>query len=202
MIDGFVHHRGYFDAEAQADLLRDLREVIASAPYFTPSMPKSGKPLSVRMTNAGKLGWLTDKKDGYRYQVTHPDTGEPWPPIPNRLLELWAQLLPDAAPPEACLINWYGPAAKLGMHRDADEVDQETPVLSVSLGDDAWFRVGGLKRGDPSERVLLRSGDVAILGGLSRRAYHGIDRILPDTSDLFAEPGRMNLTLRRVTIPS
>jgi alkylated DNA repair protein (DNA oxidative demethylase) len=200
MIDGFVHHVGYFDDAGQRALLAAIEAIIADAPLYVPTMPRTGKPLSVRMTNAGPLGWLTDKDGGYRYQATHPETGAPWPPMPTILEQLWADLLAEAPPPEACLINWYAPDAKLGMHRDADETDQETAVVSVSLGDDAWFRVGGQKRRDASERVLLKSGDVVVLGGEARRAYHGIDRILPGTGTLLDAPGRFNLTLRRVTV--
>ena len=173
---------------------------MAEAPFYVPAMPVSGKALSVRMTNCGGLGWLTDKAGGYRYQTTHPDSGRPWPPIPDDLLALWAEVGGYPAPPEACLINYYTAKARLGSHRDADEADMAAPVVSVSLGDDALFHVGGLRRGDPKERMTLRSGDVVVLGGGARLAYHGIDRILPGTSDLLAEGGRINLTLRRVTV--
>lgn len=161
-------------------------------------MPNSGKPMSVRMTNCGPLGWVTDQAGGYRYQATHPLTGAPWPPIPEQLVRLWEGLAACPAPPQACLINHYGPDSKLGSHVDADEAATEAPVISVSLGDDAVFHVGGLKRADPKMRMTLRSGDVVILGGAARLAYHGIDRILPGTSDLLPEGGRMVLTLRRV----
>jgi alkylated DNA repair protein (DNA oxidative demethylase) len=201
-IDGFEYLPGRLDAGAQATLLAGIRAVAAEAPFYTPTMPRTGKPLAVRMTNAGLLGWVTDREGGYRYQPNHPVTGKPWPPIPQTLLALWEETTGYPAMPEACLINYYGATARLGSHVDADERDTRAPVLSVSLGDDAIFHIGGLKRSDPKERIRLRSGDVVVLAGRARLAYHGIDRILPGTSTLLEEGGRINLTLRRVTIPS
>ena len=157
--------------------------------------------MSVRMTNCGPLGWVTDQVRGYRYQPTHPEAGKPWPPIPQMLLDLWDEFACYPAPPEACLVNYYGEKAKMGLHQDKDEEDFEAPVLSVSLGDTGVFRVGGRSRKDPTEKFELKSGDVVVLGGEDRLAFHGIDRILPGTSDLLDEGGRFNLTLRRVTKP-
>ena len=192
---------GSLDAAAQAALLAEMRRLIAQAPLFTPTMPRSGKPMSVRMTNCGPLGWVTDKQRGYRYQPTHPETGKPWPPIPGLLLDLWNELARYPAPPQACLVNYYAGSAKMGLHQDKDEEDFAAPVLSVSLGDTGIFRVGGRSRKDPTQKFELKSGDVVVLSGEDRLAYHGIDRILSCTSDLLAEGGRFNLTLRRVTKP-
>ena len=189
------------DLEAQRALLATLRQILAEAPLFTPAMPGSGRPMSVRMTNCGPLGWVTDKESGYRYQPTHPVTMRRWPPIPPLLLSLWSELSGYTAPPEACLVNYYAGSAKMGLHQDKDEVDFAAPVLSVSLGDTAIFRVGGRTRKDPTRSFELKSGDVVVLGGVDRLAYHGVDRILPGTSDLLEEGGRFNLTLRRVTKP-
>jgi alkylated DNA repair protein (DNA oxidative demethylase) len=186
------------DAE-QAALLAALRAVIEEAPLFTPTMPRSGKKMSVRMTNCGPLGWVTDKDGGYRYQATHPVTGKPWPAMPGALLKLWREVAGYPAPPEACLVNYYVGGAKMGLHQDKDEDDFAAPVVSVSLGDSAIFLIGGLTRKDPTQAIELRSGDVVVLGGDDRLAYHGIDRILPGTSALLPEGGRLNLTLRRVT---
>ncbi len=176
----------------QRELLCALRAVMAEAPLFTPTMPRSGKKMSVRMTNCGPLGWVTDKERGYRYQATHPVTGRPWPAIPKALLDLWAEVARYPAPPEACLVNYYAGPAKMGLHQDKDEEDFGAPVLSVSLGDNAIFRVGGLTRKDPTHALELKSGDIVVLGGGDRLAYHGIDCILPGTSDLLAEGGRLN----------
>jgi DNA oxidative demethylase len=189
------------ERRAQVELLAAIREVIAEAPLFTPAMPRSGNPMSVRMTNCGPLGWVTDKEGGYRYQATHPRTGKPWPPMPQALLDLWHDLADYPAPPEACLVNYYAGSAKMGLHQDKDEEDFAAPVLSVSLGDTGLFRVGGRSRKDATKTYELRSGDVVVLGGADRLAYHGLDRILAGTSDLIPEGGRFNLTLRRVTTP-
>ena len=189
------------DRAAQSALLAEIRRVIAEAPLFTPTMPRSGKPMSVRMTNCGPLGWATDKERGYRYQATHPVTGKPWAPMPLMLLDLWAEVADYPLPPEACLVNYYTADAKMGLHQDKDEENFSAPVLSVSLGDTGIFRVGGRSRKDPTTKYELKSGDVVLLGGEDRLAFHGIDRILPGTSDLLPEGGRFNLTLRRVTKP-
>ena len=190
---------GKLGPEEQKALLDALRAVMREAPLFIPTMPRSGKPMSVRMTNCGPLGWVTDKERGYRYQATHPVTGKPWPAMPDALLRLWREVARYPAPPEACLVNYYGGDAKMGLHQDKDEEDFAAPVLSVSLGDSAIFRVGGLTRRDPTRALELKSGDVVVLAGGDRLAFHGIDRVLPGTSELLAEGGRINLTLRRVT---
>jgi alkylated DNA repair protein (DNA oxidative demethylase) len=196
---GFSLFRGALAPASQRALLTDIQNVMLSAPLFQPSMPRTGKPFSVKMTNCGPLGWVSDKERGYRYQPAHPETALPWPPMPDQLLELWRTYATASGFPEACLINIYPAGARMGSHRDMDEKEPGAPVLSVSLGDDAVFHVGGLERSDPKVRVVLRSGDVCLLGGPSRFAYHGIDRILPGTSTLVPGGGRINLTLRRVT---
>ena len=203
-LPGFLHLPGYYSEATQRKLLAGISEIVAVAPLYTPTMPRSGRPMSVRMTNCGPLGWVTDKAGGYRYQATHPVTGAAWPAMPQSLLDLWQDVAGTPALPEACLVNYYGPTAKLGLHQDMDEEDRSAPVVSVSLGDDAWFRVGGLRRTDTTGRVLLKSGDVVVLGGAARMAFHGIDRILPGTSRLLMrasdlQSGRINLTLRRVS---
>ena len=154
--------------------------------------------MSVRMTNCGPLGWMTDEQ-GYRYQATHPATGAPWPPIPGLLMEAWAELSGYPWPPQACLVNFYGPGARMGLHQDRDEKDFEAPVVSLSLGDTCLFRIGGTTRQGPTRSFRLASGDAVVLGGEARLAFHGVDRVIPGTSRLLAEGGRINLTLRRVT---
>ncbi len=195
---GLRLHPGHLDRNAQADLLAALRAISAAEPPFTPRMPKSGRPFTVRMSNCGPLGWVSDER-GYRYQPTHPGTGRPWPPIPAALLALWDALARYPDPPEACLINFYAPTAKMGLHQDRDEEDFAAPVVSISLGDSCLFRVGGLKRNEPTRAFRLSSGDVLVLGGGARLAFHGVDRVYPGTSSLLPEGGRINLTLRRVT---
>jgi alkylated DNA repair protein (DNA oxidative demethylase) len=188
----------FLDLAAQEALRDEIEALLAKAPLYRPRMPRTGNPLSVRMSNCGPLGWVTDEK-GYRYEPVHPETGRPWPPMPARLKEAWARLAPEAAPPEACLINFYDENARMGLHQDRDEKETSVPVVSLSLGDTALFRVGGLKRGDPTRTIRLESGDAVVLGGPSRLAFHGVNRILSGSSKLLPGGGRLNLTLRRVT---
>lgn len=201
VLEGFRHLPGYLDPGRQRELLGHIRTVLAEGPLYAPTMPRTGKPLSVRMSNCGPLGWVSDKAGGYRYQAVHPETGRPWPDMPQLLIKIWREVAGYPVLPEACLVNYYAAGAKMGSHRDEDEADTRAPVVSVSLGDDATFHIGGLKRAGPKRRLLLRSGDVVVLGGAARMAYHGIDRIHPGTCDLLEEGGRLNLTLRRVTVP-
>jgi DNA oxidative demethylase len=200
IVSGLALRPGYLDRPAQEALLAAIRATIRDAPLYTPAMPRSGKPLTVRMTNCGTLGWVSDI-GGYRYQPTHPTTGQPWPAMPELALRAWRDLGGYAAPPEACLINVYGPSARLGLHQDRDEQDFSAPVVSLSLGDTCLFRVGGTSRSDPTRSLRLASGDAVVLGGEARLAFHGVDRILPGTSTLLPEGGRINLTLRRVSKP-
>ena len=192
---------GFLSRETQERLIAQLREVVRHAPLFTPVMPGTGKPFSVRMTNCGPLGWVSDA-GGYRYQAAHPQTGEPWPPIPETLLHAWAELADYPDPPQACLVNYYGPAARMGLHQDRDEEDFTAPVVSFSLGATCRFRIGGTMRGAPTGSFPLTSGDVVVLAGASRLAFHGVDRILAGTSTLVPDGGRINLTLRRVDRPT
>ncbi|MEW6123705.1 MAG: alpha-ketoglutarate-dependent dioxygenase AlkB [Pseudomonadota bacterium] len=195
---GVVWWPAYLDRPAQEALLAEVEAGLAVAPLFTPRMPRTGQPFSVRMSNFGPLGWVSDEA-GYRYQPFHPETRAPWPAMPARLLDAWTALTGEAAPPEAALINWYAPDARMGLHQDRDEQDFTAPVLSLSLGDTALFRYGGTERRAPTRSIRLASGDALVLSGESRLAFHGVDRILPGTSTLLSEPGRFNLTLRRVT---
>lgn len=190
---------GHLDRAAQQELVEIVREVVRKAPLYTPAMPRTGKPMSVRMTNCGELGWVTDKERGYRYQSTHPLTGEPWPEMPALLLQIWEEISGWDAPPQACLVNFYDAKAKMGMHQDRDEEDLEAPVVSISLGDACLFRVGENTREGRTTSFRLSSGDAVILGGKGRLAFHGVDRIYPDTSTLLKNGGRINLTLRVVT---
>lgn len=196
---GFDYFPNYFDRAEQQALVEEVREIARQAPFFVPKMPKTGKEMSVRQTNCGNLGWVTDKEHGYRYQALHPQTGKPWPKIPVRLKDLWKELSNFPAPPQACLINFYSPLARMGMHQDKDEGEFKAPVISISLGDTCLFRVGTTIKGGKTHSLRLNSGDVIMFGGNMRLAFHGVDRIYPDTSTLLKIPGRLNLTLRYVT---
>jgi alkylated DNA repair protein (DNA oxidative demethylase) len=201
VVPGCTWYPGYLDPDAQQALVARLRALIAEAPLFQPVMPRTGKPFSVQMTNLGPLGWVSDVQ-GYRYQPLHPATGRPWPPIPEEVLAIWAAVSGYPHPPEACLVNWYGPGAKMGLHQDRDEEEFDAPVVSVSLGDTGLFRIGGTARGGKTQSIRLASGDVLAFGGAARLAFHGVDRLLPGTSALLKDGGRINLTLRRVTKPA
>jgi len=194
---GLVYHPDYLTRPAQERLLQSLREVTRAAPLYVPRMPLTGKPFSVRMTNCGRLGWVSDV-DGYRYQARHPETGQPWPAMPDQVLRAWTELSGYPQPADACLINFYGPNARMGMHQDKDEDELDAPVVSLSLGDTALFRYGGLDRKDPTRSIRLTSGDAIVFGGPARLIYHGIDRLIPGSSDLLPQGGRLNMTLRKV----
>lgn len=196
-INGFRLVPGALDPSAQARLVAIVTQALDDAPLYRPFTPR-GKPMSVEQSSFGALGWVTDGA-GYRYEPSHPGTGRPWPALPQALLDLWARHA-GAAPgvwPDSCLINLYRDEARMGLHRDMDEADLSAPVLSVSLGDTAVFRLGGAARSDPTRTVRLSSGDVCVLGGAARNAFHGVDRILPGSSRLVPGGGRINLTLRR-----
>jgi alkylated DNA repair protein (DNA oxidative demethylase) len=195
---GFGFYPAYLDLAAQEALLSALTPLIAQVPFFRPTMPRTGKPFSVEMTNLGPLGWVSDRDGGYRYQAAHPVTGQVWPAIPKVLLDLWREVANYPALPQACLVNLYREGAKMGAHLDADERDRDAPVVSVSLGDSAVFRLGGPQRGGPTSFIKVNSGDVVVLGGASRHFYHGIDRVLSGSSTLVPGGGRINLTMRVV----
>jgi alkylated DNA repair protein (DNA oxidative demethylase) len=197
--NGLLHVPGYLDAAAQRALLAEIEAAIAAAPLFQPTMPKTGKPFSVKMTNCGALGWVSDR-NGYRYQPTHPETGEPWPSIPALARRAWEELAHYPHAPEACLVNFYDASARMGLHQDRDEEDLAAPVLSLSLGSSCVFRFGGTTRGGKTEALELASGDALVLGGDARLAYHGVARIIAGSSSLLGG-SRINLTLRRVNKP-
>ena len=190
---GFRLWPGALDAAAQADLVDQVFAALESAPFYRPTTP-GGRPFSVRMSNFGSLGWVSDR-GGYRYQATHPETGRPWPEIPQELLDLWEATVGWPKAPDACLVNLYSEGAKMGLHQDRDEADLGAPVLSVSLGDTAMFRIGAAE-GGRTTTLKLESGDVCALTGPARLARHGIDRVLEGSSRLIPGGGRLNLTLR------
>lgn len=198
---GVTLWRGKLDRAAQKSLLDAVFARVEIAPFYKPVMPKSGAPFSVDETNFGPLGWVSDR-DGYRYAKTHPVTGKAWPDIPPALLALWDEVAGYPKAPECCLVNLYRGGAKMGLHQDRDEQARDAPVLSVSLGDDALFRIGGASRKGPTASVKLSSGDVLTFGGVARMAYHGIDKVIAGSSTLVPGGGRINLTLRRVGAPS
>lgn len=196
VVGGAPLWKAFLDAAAQAEMVEALRGVVTAAPLFSPET-RWGKRMSVGMTSAGRYGWYSDRSNGYRYIDRHP-SGAPWPPIPDRVLAVWHAVAPDARAPDCCLVNFYGEGARMGLHQDRDEADFSQPVVSISLGDDGLFRIGGAMRGGPTQSVWLASGDVLALTGPSRPAFHGIDRTRPGSSTILREGGRINLTLRVV----
>lgn len=198
--DGFRHYPAYFSPAEQQSLIAAVKAGVVQAPFFQPTMPRTGTPLSVVMSNFGSLGWVTDKEKGYRYEPAHPKTGTAWPELPDVLGKLWDEVTDYPARPEATLINWYkeDKASKMGMHVDNDENDLRAPVVSVSLGDPAMFRIGGPKRGGPTQGLKLFSGDVVVLAGEARLCHHGVSKVYYGESALVPKGGRINLTMRRV----
>jgi alkylated DNA repair protein (DNA oxidative demethylase) len=194
-VNGALVYPGFLDEDAQRALLDDLRGIVRAAPLFRPTTAR-GKQMSVRMTSAGDYGWVSDRR-GYRYEPRHPD-GMAWPPIPERVLDIWRSVSGASRDPQCCLVNYYDAEARMGLHQDRDEADFSMPVVSISLGDEALFRVGQTTRGGPTKSVWLRSGDVAVLTGAARLVYHGIDRVRAGSSTLLPDGGRINLTLRVV----
>jgi DNA oxidative demethylase len=199
-LQGLQHYPAYLDRAAQEALLAELRACVTDAPLFQPVMPRTGRPFSVKMTNLGKLGWVSDR-NGYRYQPTHPDTAQAWPTIPDSVMAIWRKVSEYPYDPEACLVNYYAPSTKMGLHQDKDEEDFAAPVVSISLGDTAVFRIGGTTRGGKTSTLKLQSGDVLVMGGEARMCFHGVDRVLSGTSTMLKDGGRINLTLRRVGRP-
>lgn len=194
-VRGFEINKGLLDLAAQQAVVEAVRDVVARAPLFQPDTPY-GKPMSVRMSAAGTYGWFSDRT-GYRYVPAHP-SGAPWPAIPAEVLDIWDRVTGLERRPECCLINYYAADARMGLHQDRDEADFRWPVVSVSLGDDALFRIGNTERGGKTESVWLQSGDVVVMGGAARLTYHGVDRIRAGSSTLLPKGGRINLTLRVV----
>ena len=194
-VQGFQVFKEQLDSNEQRELVDDLRLAITTAPLFTPTM-SNGKKMSVQMTALGKYGWFSDA-NGYRYIPTHPN-GLKWPSIPTSILKIWSEFVSFDRMPDCCLLNYYQENTKMGLHLDNDEADYKWPVLSISLGDDALYRMGGKQRSDFTQSIWLSSGDIVLMGGDARLKYHGIDRIKFGTSRLLSHGGRINLTLRVV----
>jgi DNA oxidative demethylase len=195
-----LHLQQYLNTHQQQELLWILREVGKRSPLFTPTM-KNGSPFNYQMTNCGKVGWVSDSS-GYRYVDRHPVTNKPWEPIPKVIRDLAksvaAQVEDNSYIPETCLINYYTQNSKLGIHQDNTEKNKTAAIISISLGDDGIFLIGGKRKKDPTREIILKSGDVLIMYGESRMFYHGVKAIIPGTSQLLRNGGRLNLTIRQV----
>lgn len=182
----------------EKELLAEISQVTTAAP-FRQMLTPGGQRMSAAMTNCGEVGWVTDRK-GYRYDRLDPQTERPWPPLPEsfgRLAELAAAEAGFGGfRPDVCLVNRYEPGARMSLHQDRDERDFSAPIVSVSLGLDATFLFGGLKRSDRPHRLPLAHGDVLVWGGAKRLAYHGV---APVADGCHPTVGRMrlNLTMRK-----
>lgn len=193
--EGFALHPAALSRDTQAALVAEVLSLAQTAPFYRAKVP-GGRSMSVLNANLGPLGWVADQT-GYRYQPHHPVTGQPWPAMPESLVALWRSYAGADVDPDACLVNLYRDGARMGLHRDLDEANRKAPVLSISLGDTALFRLGGLARGDPTRSMRLASGDICVLAGEARMAFHGVDRTIEGSSTLIPGGGRLNLTLRR-----
>jgi alkylated DNA repair protein (DNA oxidative demethylase) len=197
MAEGAVLLRG-IALPFEKDLLIALNDITTRSPFRKMVTP-GDYTMSVAMTNCGATGWVTDRT-GYRYDAIDPDTGNPWPPMPNCFLDLAIATATQAGyptfRPDGCLINRYEPGAVLSLHQDKNERDFSNPIVSVSLGLPASFQFGGPKRNDPVKKFALRHGDVAVWGGPSRLRYHGV-RELKDGHHETVGRMRINLTFRR-----
>lgn len=189
-----------FKERADDAVLQAALAVIEASPPRKMVTP-GGKPMSVAMTNCGPLGWVTDRS-GYRYAPEDPSTGRPWPAMPGPMALLAAEAAEAAGfpgfAPEACLVNLYGTESHMGTHQDRDERDLDSPIVSVSFGLSARFRIGGTSRSGRTLSFVLDHGDVLVFGGPARLAYHGVDRVLPGRHPVLGDR-RINLTFRRVT---
>jgi alkylated DNA repair protein (DNA oxidative demethylase) len=197
MAEGAILLHG-FARPVEADLIADLRDIVVQAPFRHMATP-GGHQMSVAMTNCGDLGWVTDRS-GYRYDASDPETGKPWPVMPRSFRELAEQAADHAGfggfSPDACLINRYGPGARMSLHQDRDEEDFAAPIVSVSLGLPATFLFGGLNRSDKPRRFLVQHGDIAVWGGPARLRFHGVAPLADGEHALLGRP-RINLTFRK-----
>ena len=194
---GAVLLHGFASDLAEA-LVQAAQQVIAAAPLRHLITP-GGRVMSVGMSNCGALGW-TSSRTGYRYASTDPLSGQPWPPMPACFADLAMRAAAEAGfegfAPDACLINRYEPGARLSLHQDRDESDLGAPIVSVSLGLLAVFLFGGLQRSDRTARYRLAHGDVAVWGGASRLAFHGVAPLADGDHPRLGRQ-RINLTFRR-----
>ena len=182
----------------ESDLIADISDIVAQAP-FRHMLTPGGHQMSVAMTNCGSVGWVTDP-GGYRYDGVDPRSAKPWPAMPPLFRELAARAADragfDGFSPDACLINRYQPGARMSLHQDKDELDLDAPIVSVSLGLPAIFLFGGLQRSDKPRRFRLEHGDIAVWGGPSRLAFHGVAPLADGEHALMGRQ-RINLTFRK-----
>lgn len=186
---------GFTSASA---LWADLQLVAAQSP-FRHMMTPGGHPVAAAMTNCGEWGWTSDAR-GYAYRDADPETGRPWPPIP----EAWRMLVLTAAAqagyadyaPDVCLVNRYAAGVGMGRHRDDSERDVSQPIVSVSLGLPTRFAWWGDRPEGRGRDLLLQDGDVLVWGRSARLGFHAVRPVPPGRHATCGEY-RFNLTFRR-----
>lgn len=193
--------RAFVGAEVEQEedaLLAGIKKVLRQHPWRQMQTP-GGRTIRVRMSNCGAWGWSSDRQ-GYRYRREDPLTGRPWMKIPPAFFALAQRAAARAGyadfRPDACLMNRYTAADKMGLHKDADEQSFEHPIVSVSLGLEATFAFGGPQRSDSTTKIRLAHGDVLVWGGEARCHYHGITRVHEGEHARLGAL-RINLTFRR-----
>ncbi len=196
--EGAVCLPGFVLAEAP-DILKGVEAVAQKAP-FRHLLTPGGHKMSVAMTNCGRLGWVSDRK-GYRYQELDPLSDKAWPDMPELFLQLAQKAASEAGyqrfHPQACLINRYQPGGKMSLHQDKDENNKAAPIVSISLGVNATFLFGGLRREDSCQKLTLQHGDVVVWGGASRFCFHGVQTLKDNEHSLLGRQ-RINITFRQI----
>jgi alkylated DNA repair protein (DNA oxidative demethylase) len=185
------------DYADQLRMVADVRRICVESPLVRPSTP-NGKPMRVRVTAAGELGW-TGGPSGYRYSPRDRN-GNPWPPMPHNWLALADEIAGRHAW-DSAIVNWYDPDAALGWHRDLAEHDQTLPIVTISLGDAASWAIRADEHSAIS-RCRLESGDVTLLAGPTRNHLHTIERVIPcPMMNPLSKPGRLSITIRVAGAP-
>jgi len=193
--------QNYLEADEQRRFWEICRDLAGGAvPMYSPTV-RGGKKMSVGMLCLGRHWNATT----YNYEATRSDFDNlavpPLPPDFQRLAVDAAARAGFQLRPDLCIMNYYEQDSRMGVHQDKDEsresLEAGVPIVSVSLGDTARFVVGGLTRREPTQPLMLRSGDIVVMGGPSRLRFHGVTRILPGTAPTGLGPGRFNLTFRQ-----
>ena len=196
---GTTHLKNRINSALQCELF-NATQLVAKSSEISHLTTKSGGAYSAKITSCGTVGWWSDAQ-GYRYTENDPRSGKPWPRMPKLFLKSLKPALygtsAEGFEPDACLINHYTKSARMGLHQDKDEADFSHPIITISLGATADFLIGGEKRSDPPQLIIVESGDIVIMGGKSRMRFHSIRKIYPGSSPLANLDGRISLTFRK-----
>lgn len=207
------------DLDLQRQILHECRDLLTAAPLYSNYAPSRGIGRrdcrgncetcfiagNVRMakyqnTSFGSWGYYAPPC-GSRYVQAHPTTGEPFPPVPASILAICQDVAEEygfAYEAQSAYLSYYPLGSAIGRHQDYEEKVNK-PVISISLGEDGLFEIGGLERFGLYEEVILHSGDVFMFGGEHRYAYHSVKRIIPETkpAELVMDPVRISITIRQ-----